>query len=481
MMAQADQDRWAESLKLAFDAEQGLLGCLLINPESYGLASSLVKPEYFTEPLHRKVYEAMAECRRAGRKGSLGELRHALGATALSQDLGGGVTITDYLGRLRDDGTTHLSVSDYARTVRDYWAIRCLIATASVDMAGLPENLLKTAFDKLDTLRMEISDATGTRESIGSIGADVLARAERIADGEEEEPGATTGLPDLDRAMLGYRPGELIIVAGRPGMGKSTFGTSSALATANVTRDGRHCGVGYFALELGREAIGARCLADLAYERANSPTHSAIRGGQIDRYDRDLLHRASQDLQGRALEIDGRSVATVGEIEATCRAMQRRFERQGSRLGVVFIDYLKNVTASDRYRGQRVYEVGEITTGLRDIAKRLGICVVLLVQLNRGVEGRDDKRPTLADLRESGDIENDADVVLMLYRHAYYLRRDMRAADPAQQAALMHELTECENKLEIIIPKNRNGEGEQTIHVFCDIGRSAIRPLARHQ
>ena len=132
--------------------------------------------------------------------------------------------------------------------------------------------------------------------------------------------------------------------------------------------------------------------------------------------------------------------------------------------------------ASDRYKGQRVYEIGEITAGLRDIAKRLGICVVLCVQLNRGVETREDKRPSLADLRESGDIENDADVVLMVYREAYYLRRELRSAEGDKAAELSMLLGSVENELEILVPKNRNGDGEATVKAFCDIGRSAIRP-----
>jgi hypothetical protein len=193
--------------------------------------------------------------------------------------------------------------------------------------------------------------------------------------------------------------------------------------------------------------------------------------------DRSRLHFASEALAKRALEIDGRSSTSIGEIEASCQAMQRRRERRAQQLRVVFVDYLKQVRASDRYKGQRVYEIGEITAGLRDIAKRSAICVVLAVQLNRGVESREDKRPTLADLRESGDIENDADVVLMVYRESYYLRRDLRSAigDKAEELSL--RLERCDNDLEIVV--NRNGDGEATVRAFCDIGRSAVRPAYR--
>lgn len=178
------------------------------------------------------------------------------------------------------------------------------------------------------------------------------------------------------------------------------------------------------------------------------------------------------------LVIDHRSSITIGEIEATCRVVKRRLEREGRAFGVVIIDYLKQVRATERYRGQRVYEIGEITSGLRDIAKRLGLCVVLLAQLNRSVENRENKRPTLGDLRESGDIENDADVVLLLYRDAYYLAREAREAEPEKARELTAKLQAAEHELEVIIAKNRNGEGERTLPLFCDIGRSVVAASA---
>ena len=178
------------------------------------------------------------------------------------------------------------------------------------------------------------------------------------------------------------------------------------------------------------------------------------------------------------LEIDGRSTATVGEIEAACQALQRRFERQGTTSA-----WSSSTTSSKS--GPRTDTAASASTSWRDHLwpARHGQALADLRRAPRPAQprrrGRDDKRPTLADLRESGDIENDADVVMMLYQEAYYLKREMRAAEPDELAALQRRLSDCENKLEITIPKNRNGEGEQTIHVFCDIGRSAVRPLAR--
>src|SRR5215204_6156654 len=416
---QLPAEQWQAALNLAVDAEQSLLGALLYNPDGYGAVASIIRQHHFYEPVHRQVFEAFEECRSAGRRGSLQEVRQALGPKLIALNIAGDVNLSEYVIRISQEGPTTFAAGDGARAVRDYWALRELFSAAMVgpEAMGLPDRVLREAFDKVDAVRMDIAESSAVRRSIGAIGTDVLARAERIADGLEEEPGVTTGLPGLDRIMLGYRPGELVIIAGRPGMGKTTLATSSALACSAVEVGNRTGGAGFFALELGEEAIGARCLADLAWSpHGVTPTHSAIRSGNLHTADRSRLHFASEALAKRALEIDGRSSTTLGEIEASCLAMQRRMERRGQQLRVVFVDYLKQVRASDRYKGQRVYEIGEITAGLRDMSKRLGICVVLAVQLNLGVESREDKRPALADLHETANTENDADVVLMVYR-----------------------------------------------------------------
>ena len=460
--------------------EQALLSALLVKPDGYLTSSAILRADYFVEPVHRTIYGAIEECRRAGLNGTALDVRRALGACDRDEVVDG-ETVGSYIAHLAASATT-TSANDHAKALRDIYGLRRLTDIAyDGDRSGLPENRLKSAFDNIDALRMEIAESAVSRSTIGEIGLGVLEKSAKIADGQQIEPGVSTGLIDLDRAILGYRPGELVVVAGRPGMGKSVFGTSSALQTSNVQAGGRRGGVGYFALELGIETIGARCLSDLAFDiRQDSPTHSAIRAGQfVNNTDLPTLERATDLLQKRALIVDGRSAATVSEIEAACLAMRRVFERQGRRLDVIFIDYLKQIRATDRYRGNRVYEIGEITHGLRDIAKRLQICVVLIVQLNRSVESREDKRPTMADLRESGDIENDADVVILLYREAYYLQREIKSASEDKIAELMIRLDKTQNELEILISKNRNGAGEQTVRAFCDVGHSAIRSMTR--
>ena len=458
------------------EAEQALLGTLFTSPDSFLNVSAIMKPEYFSEPVHATVYGAIVECRNNGRKGSLHDVRQYLG-TSLDKQLGEGVSVALYLSRL-SAAATGSSAMDHAWAVRDLWAVRITEKITGTIDYGLPSQALSRIFDQMDQLRLSIEEAAVTRSSVGDVVADVVTNAAKIASGQKEQPGITTGLPILDEAMLGLRPGELVIMAGRPGMGKSTVATSMALAASDMERQGRRGGVGFFAFELGREAIGARIAADLASSDRHGPAHSEVRAGKVTDEQLWALEETIRSANARPLIIDSRSTATVGEIEAACLAMRREFEKKGRRLDVVFIDYIKQVRATDRYRGNKVYEIGEITYGLRDIAKRLQICVVLLVQLNRAVENRDNKRPTLADLRESGDIENDADVVMLLYRHAYYLSRELREEDdPTEQSAIRHELSKCEHEIEIILAKNRNGEGERVVKAYCDIGRSAIRPL----
>ncbi|MBB3808775.1 replicative DNA helicase [Pseudochelatococcus contaminans] len=470
-----------ESSHEAIASEQALLGALILSPDSYSTVQAIVRPDYFSEPIHRFVYEAISECREAGRKGSISEIMQAIGARNAGSDIGG-ISMRDYIARVTNETST-LAASDYARVVRDIYVLRRLqdiaLSNADIDGGGLAEHRLSAAWDALDSLRAETAESGGTWRPVGEIASSVVRRVQDIRTGEAGEPGVTTGFPDLDRMILGYRPGELIVIAGRPGMGKSVVALSSAIALSDPDHP-RGGGVGFFSLELSDDSVGARALSDIAYRSKHSPTHSDIRAGRLEDHQCDDIVDAQRVLDGRLIIIDTRSSITVGEVEARARAMQRRYEKMGRKLNVIFIDYLKQVKATDRYRGNRVYEIGEITTGLREIGKKLGICIVLLAQLNRGVEGREDKRPSMADLRESGDIENDADVVMLLYRPAYYLQRELKAAASDEKAIELHDkLQAAENKLEVIISKNRNGEGERTVELFCSPGHSAVRQLAR--
>jgi Replicative DNA helicase len=457
--------------------EQALLGTLLLFPSKYIGAASILKPEYFVEPIHQYIYSVFEECRQSGLEGTLLDVIRTMGDKA--EQILEGKTVKEYTIQLQGSSVGTLFVEKQSKDIREYWILRQMAGSvAKASRGGIPAEQVSSIFEEFDKLRSLRADEGCSSADIETLCMEVAEEAAKIAMGDREEPGLTTGLPKLDDAILGFRPGELVIVAGRPGMGKSTVATSLALAASRTAKGGRTGGIGFLGLELGKNAIGSRLLADICSDHPDAPSHSNIRSGKIERHQIDIMANARDRMREHSLIIDYRSSASVSDIESVCRSWKQKFEEKGQRLDAIFIDYIKQVKSSDRYRGNRVYEIGEITAGLRDIAKRLQLCVILLVQLNRDVEKRDNKRPSLADLRESGDIENDADVVMMIYREAYYLKKELaETTDCEKWTELNSRLRQTENTVEILITKNRNGEGNATISAACDIAHSAIRPL----
>jgi replicative DNA helicase len=259
------------------------------------------------------------------------------------------------------------------------------------------------------------------------------------------------------------------VLAGRPAMGKTTLlGTIGS----NVARRGD--GVAFFSLEMPSRQIMARMLADGLFNTSKMSVQR-LATAQFTPDEFDNIVDAARDFETLPFVIDDAPNATVGRLLAKTQVAATRFERQGRRLGLIIIDYLKFISASDRYAGQRVYEIGEITRGLRQIARRLNAVVLLAAQLNRDVEKRNDRRPQLSDLRESGDIEADADLVLLLYRESYYLQNDPGLQTDHEK---MRRLEEVEHQLELIVAKNRLGP-TTTIPAYVNLEFSAVRDLAK--
>lgn len=445
------------------EAEQALLGAIFVNNQAFGRVSSIVAPEHFYEPIHAKLFELCGDAILDGRAATPITLKPKLPSNL---DIAG-LTPVEYMARLTAEATTIVCAPDYAKTIREAWAARQVVEAtqATAEAVAQPDANVKaaiaTALADLDRIRADLDDKGVGRQPIADCLTDVLLRVDAIKAGRLE-PGATTGLADLDRMIGGLQPGRLIIVAGRPGMGKTIVGANLARATAAA---GNGCLL--FSLEMPKEEIGARLLSDHAFRPDAPLTSKAIFEAHLDARQLREIEVAAEDLALLPLHVDASAALSVGEIVARTRSAADEMKARGVHLRVVVIDYLKFVRASDRYRGQRVYEVGEITAGLKALAKDLGVCVVLLAQLNRAVEQRQDKRPELSDLRESGDIEADADVVLLLFREAYYLKDK---TDPDSQARLMA----CEFALEIIIAKCRMG-AVGVAEVFCHPGASAVR------
>lgn len=451
------------------EAEQALLGALFINNDVARVVSGIVRPEFFAEPFHGDIFGAACEM--------LGEGKTVNPVTLsrrLPEENGSGITTPAYLARLATSGaTTIVSAPDYAETIRDAWASRQLIemADGAREQANAincrPRQVISDMLGTLDALRAEIDDQRVKRQTAGQVADEAMKRIVRIRSGEVDET-VLTGLTDIDHFVSGLKGGQLYIVAGRPGMGKSVLGASMARQAAC-----KGTGIGFFSMEMHDEQIAARFLADQSFSsRAPLSFKDIIDGKKLTDEQMWRLESSQHELAQLPLEIDLSSTLTVSEIAARTRTLCDQMRKRGVKLGAIVIDYLKFVKASDRYRGQRVYEVGEITGGLKALAKDMDICVVLLAQLNRQVEARPDKRPELSDLRDSGDIEADADVVMLLFREAYYLTDKLDQESQAKLAA-------CENTLEVILAKNRNGP-TRTIHVFCDVASSAVRNLSRY-
>jgi replicative DNA helicase len=466
MNALAKPENMHHLAQTAAEAERIVLGACLSYDGATHTAMAALSEEHFGEAVHAVIWKAMVSLASEGKPVNPVTLGVLLGNEAVAP----GYTMRQYLAHLAADTSCPAAyVLDAAKQVRDFWALRSVIARCEqanllINMPGArPRDLIADLIQELDSVRAVLDGRKTTGRSIGEWTAELTDRVDRQRAGEIIEETVSTGLQDLDKKLGGgFHPGELIVVAGRPGMGKSLLGVSLARQMSKAGFGG-----GIFSLEMPGLQVNARMVSDTLYSPKSFISASQILQNDLTDHQAESIHYAEREMRSLPLLVDDSSSLTIGEISARVRAWRSRFERVGKRLQFIVIDYLKFLRASERYRGQRHYEVGEITAGLKMLAKDLGIAVILLVQLNREVEKRAEKRPELSDLRESGDIEADADVVLLLYREAYYLAM---ADDPRQ--------ADVANDLEIIIAKQRMGP-TGSLRAFCHVASNAVRDVMR--
>ncbi len=441
------------------EAEQALLGAILVNNDAFDRVSDFLRPEHFSEEIHWRIYDVASQLIRAGRLASPITLKTYLG----EHDLGG-VTVPQYLARLAAEATTVINAEDYGRTIHDLSLRRDLIV--------IGEDIVNAAYDAPVSAspRAQIEDAERKLYAIAETGryeggfqrfSEALTTAVDMAakayqrDGKLS--GIATGLTKLDHLMGGLQPSDLIIVAGRPGMGKTALATNVAFniarsyeerQRADGTRETVNGGiVGFFSLEMSAEQLATRIIA----EQAGVPSYK-IRRGDISEPEFHRLAEAARAMQTIPFYIDQTGGLTIAQLAARARRLKRQ---RG--LDVLVIDYLQLLGASKTRSDSRVQEVTELTTGLTALAKDLNVPVVALSQLSRQVESRDDKRPQLSDLRESGSIEQDADVVLFVFREEYYLngRKPHEGTPEFEEWWAAQE--KVHGKAEIIIGKQRHG------------------------
>lgn len=444
----------AEVVLDEIDVERSLLGTFFARPEAFADIGAEVDPAWFSEPIARYMFE---ECRRLHDAGHT--LTTPVIMSMLPEDCNGQPR-SGFYASVRMAGVPSGQLGGVIATLKDRWARRELVAAAdtlkvTAKLFGHdPFALAADAVLALDNVNA--AQATKRGGSMLTATTALMASLSKPA----ALRGPTTGLIALDKKLNGYKAGQLYVIAGRPGMGKSAFMCSSMRRTAE-----RGFGVAIFSLEMTEEEIAARCMAD-SFDHTTAPGFGDILKGLMSSADHERAVKTSEDLSTLPLFLDASPRLTFSEIASRARAAKAKLEAAGSFLAVVCIDHMGLVTPSDRYRGNKVAEAGEISGLSRALAKELDCCVVLLCQLSREVEKRDDKKPIMADLRWSGEIEQDAHVVAFLYREYYYLLNDPQA--------MPHQLQESRYRLDFLIRKNRNGETGD-VPLWCSIAHSSVR------
>lgn len=447
----------------SLESEQSLIGAVLMNNAAFEVVDDIVQANHFSEAIHREIWEVCASLIGMGKLCSPLTIR-----TFLRADIEvGTLTLQEYLAALAADAASIINAGDFARIIRDLADRRLIIEVGQeLQQSGERDNLALAAWgvDYLDGIVAAQSMSGAPALDMDAALARAVDAAATAYERGGKIRGLSYGLRELDARTLGAAPGQLIVVGGRSSMGKSAMALSIA----------RNFGLGghrtlFFSLEMGDVDLTTRMISDEMFRPGHRMSYWQIASGRYHESKFQEITDAAMRLRSMPIRIEQQPGLTVAQIGARSRQYKRRHG-----LAAIMVDHLGLVKASGRYAGNRVYEIGEITGSLKELAKELGIPVILLAQLNRGLEARDDKRPTMADLRSSGDIEQDADTIMLLYRPAYYLAKKEPAAGSAEFLIWTAEMEKLENVLEIGIEKQRSGPTGR-VKLFVDIGANAIR------
>ncbi|HCK84494.1 MAG TPA: replicative DNA helicase [Hyphomonadaceae bacterium] len=444
------------------EAEQALLGAILFDNETYNRITPSLRESHFFDPVHGRIFAACAEMISQGNLADGVTLKERFARDGGIKEIGGAV----YLLKLMEQAAPlSAQAQSYALLIYDLALRRELIRVGCVisDLAENPpddhdaEDIIEEAERTLFTLA-----ESGTANSGFSPFSRALTTSIEIAaaayESKSDVSGLATHFDDLDRMLGGLHPSDLIILAGRPSMGKTALATNIAFNIARTRLAALRSGdlenqvdkggvVAFFSLEMSAEQLATRLLSDAAGIESDR-----IRRGKISKQEYERLADEAVNLQQLPLHIDETGAIGIAQLQARARRLQRTIG-----LDCIVVDYLQLVTSSSKKSDGRVQEVSEITQGLKALAKDLKVPVIALSQLSRQVETREDKRPQLSDLRESGSIEQDADVVMFVYRESYYLEREEPKEGSAEHITWMTEVDKLRNQAEIIIGKQRHG------------------------
>ena len=450
------------------EIEQAMLGSILVDNRAMEAVAANLKPEHFYDPLHQRVFEVMSgSMERGGMVLTPLTLHAAMKADPGLIEVGG----IGYLTSLVQAAPALPNVRDYAKILTDLAIRRSLIRIGE----DIVNNAYEAPHEKPPQSQIEEAEkalyrvSETSRYGEGPIDfAESLRRAVENAEKAQARGGRisgyTSGFTDIDRLLGGLQPSDLLIIAGRPGMGKTALATNMAFKTAKAYMDDMAAGaevpsgapVLFFSLEMAAQQLSARILSE-----QTEIEMWKIRNGKFAESEWEKFVLTMQDLSTLPLYIDDSGGISIAQIAARARRMKRE-----KKIGVIVIDYLQLIEPSRRAEN-RVQEITEVTKGLKALAKELNVPVLALSQLSRGVDSRDDKRPVLSDLRESGSIEQDADVVMFVYREEYYLKS--REPDPStpDHAKWVEKCERAFRKAEVMVEKHRHGATNR-IELFFD-------------
>lgn len=441
--------------------EQALIGALLMRNDLLPTIAERVKADDFFEPVHQTIFEVCSSLI------TMGKLANPLTVKPfLPKDMKiGEMGVAQYVARLAAESCTANEAPHLAGTIRDLADRRTIAAVGDELKAAQadPSELASWGVEELDKVAISRRVTTTPAVSAGESAARALDAIAQAYQADGAITGISYGLPDLDAKTSGLQRGELTILGGRPGM----FKTGIALAFARRMSEAGQKGI-FFSLEMKDVQLTRRIFSDLIFETREVP-YNRMRAGRVSEAEFGMIRDAAMTLQNWPLQIEQDDVS-LSQIAARARQRQRKHG-----LDYIIVDHIGHIQVADRYRGNKNLELAEISGGLMRLARELEIGVLALCQLNRAVEARENKRPSLADLRESGAIEQDAATVIFVYREAYYVANQEPRAGTPEHTIWQERMVGCLNDLDIIIGKQRDGP-TCTVQAYVNPACNAVRP-----
>ena len=437
-----------EELPNNIEAEQSVIGSILLSNEIFDEINILISSKNFYDPMHQKIFSAIEKLIYSGM------LANPITLKNYFENEKDELNVPEYLVKITKFSTSSRQAIEYSKLIYDLYVKRELIKISEnvIDEAKLNdldndgqkiiENYEKSLFDLA-----EKGSFSSTIVKFDEALKQTIEMASSAYKNDEGIVGVPTGLTDLDDRLGGLHRSDLVIIAGRPSMGKTALATNIAFYAAKKIQDeGKKSSIAFFSLEMSSEQLSTRILAEQSRIKSND-----IRRGRISEEQFDKFIETSKNITELPLYIDETPAISIAALSNRARRIKRKYG-----LDMVVVDYIQLMSSSN-YREGRVQEISEITQGLKALAKELSVPVLALSQLSRAVEHRDDKKPQLADLRESGSIEQDADVVMFVYREAYYAERKEPRPATVEHAEWQAKMNEVSNLAEIIIGKQRHG------------------------